>query len=286
MKKINLSIYVTVFIATIFAFGCQPEPVTPPTPTPNTTVCRSIYSTLYSATGAYQGRDTILFDAQNKYLGRRLGIALITDYVYDAQNRVISVKGLSSGSTQEHKYMYDANNRRSQDDIYSNGFKGVTLLYQYDASNRVSRTTRGLYGSGGTISGRDTTNFTYTGSNLRPARIDFRGGHYTYSYDANGNKTSEMRYDAQGLIATFTYTFDNKKNPAKSYSFGATLFPGDEILDTNNQLSRTENDYDTQGNITNTSTSNIGTFEYNSNDYPSKLTRSDGTYAVFTYQCP
>ncbi len=277
-----------VFSCIVFTFSCQKEEQRPPTPPVTNPVCTMQYADYHYTSGAFAGRDTLFFDAQNKYLGRRFGNQYIRDYAYDAQNRLMSFKVTDGNppSTRENRYTYNSNNLRIQDDWYSNGFKLSIVLYEYDASNRVARTTRALY-NGSTVTGRDTTTYVYAGAFNRPASLRYTGGARTdYTYDSNGNQTGEYRYAANGLPSgSFTYTFDNKKNPLKYLSFGNTIFPSKELLDPNNPISKTTTNYNQQGIVQSTSTYSYGVYEYNAQDYPSKLTAVDGSYWIYNYQC-
>jgi RHS repeat-associated protein len=179
-------------------------------------------------------------DAEGHTLQQTYGNNIVTQQVFDTNNgRLKNIYAGAGNSVQNltftyddvgsllgrsdtnqklgENFTYDALRRLSTSTVNSSGAGIVTQTYEYDSIGNITfRSDKGTYTSGSL--------------NARPHAIDnialAGGGTRYYNYDANGNLTGEVQYDAaNNLVAakgrTTSYTSFNM--PATISAAGASL---------------------------------------------------------------
>ncbi len=177
-------------------------------------------------------------------------------FTYDNANRVTAIDSLKTagGNIRSYRYAYDPNGRRTQmtvdgTDVSTYGYDDLGQLIQvtdkrgsfnfiYDeAGNRIQMVADSVYGS-------ISTDYTYDAANQL-----LTAGANTYTYDANGNRTSKTTvsgtvyyaYDYCNMLTgitkpdgsvTYTYDGDARKVSRNSTVSGASyfLFDGDTAI--------------------------------------------------------
>ena len=203
---------------------------------------------------------------------------IATTYNYNTDNNLISIT--SSGGVFEITYNADS---RISAVSHNDGTEPLTATYEYNADG-LPETAITDTGSGGGIT---TTTYFFTNNKLTKKEnvmTDGLGntvkGIVTYTY--LGDNIIKTVYDGYvngslSFSTTYTYEYDNKKNPLYDLNIQYTVVGTVE----NFALFASKNNY------TSMSASTGGTvtqsFEYNTNNYPSKITYADGSYATATY---
>lgn len=159
----------------------------------------------------------LAYDSLNRVISRTDGEGYVTQFIYDAVgNQIQTRQALDKAGTQfevTHTY-FDGVNR----EIASVTAQGYLTTYAYDAAgNRLSQTqydqpvtatsgsTPPQPASGDT--GR-TTLFAYDADNRLVQQTDALGAVTTYTYDAQGNRTSMTEAAGTAAARTTTYTYD------------------------------------------------------------------------------
>jgi RHS repeat-associated protein len=209
----------------------------------------------YDATGNQANRTTYVNGSQTPFS--------TTQYVYDAKNRLTSIKDSITGT---FAFAYDAMDRRTSL-AYPNG---ATTSYAYDNAYRL---TAMVTKSGGAVV--DAWSYQYDAVGNRLSKTDMNGTLESYQYDAvdrltkasYGDGTSEsFTYDAVGNRLTRT----DERGLTTTYSY-----------DIANQLLKAGTDtftYDNNGNLLTKSTSSgTTTLAYNARNLPLTVAAPDGT---------
>lgn len=163
----------------------------------------------------------------------------ITQYAYDALNRMVRVIDPSGGVT---TYTYDAVGNQTAI-VRPNG---ATTAFTYDSRNRLTGEVH-KDGGGATLAG-----FTYTldpvGNRTRVQHAD--GSRVEYDYDATSKVTAERHFDASGaLTGSIGYSYDAVGNlVSRTGSLGTATY----TYNANNQLTAGDGltyAYDAAGNL-------------------------------------
>ena len=225
------------------------------------------------------------------------------DFSYDGNGRVTTQAGKDAAgvSTQRVDLIYGSNNKIFQIKSYNSaGEQTSQTTQEYDSDGRCTRKSS-LSFTAGVSSASGYTVIEYSGSSKYPTRAIYTPQPTgmrtitTFTYDANGNMTESVRFDApiggQSIQRyRYQYTYDNKKLVALNlagyarvgYDSGANE---NFIANKNNRTLETQISYDVLGNETNRSVSSY-VYEYNSDGYPTKrtYTPSSGANVIDTYE--
>ena len=220
---------------------------------------------------------------------------------YNSNHQVIKIASYDSLGNYLDSYteITYANGKISELKNYDSGTYDSKIVYHY-ASNGIADSAYQWSDEGNGLELQGTFFLTYTGDNL--TKIEsikyFVGqavvvGKIEYVYDA-GNATSMSTYELNlstlslKLTSTATYEYDSKKSPYRGIGID-NLFIAEEIgfMSVNNPTKETVKDKD--GN-TMQDESYTYSYEYNDNDYPTKVTdvtfdNSETNVTVLTYDC-
>ena len=154
------------------------------------------FNALHETTDALNGVTTYAYDTLGHLTEVTAPNGATTTYDYDGLGNLLREQGPDRGLI---TYRYDAaGNRTAMTDA-----RGITLQYEYDALNRLTA-----------IITPDTTqdiHFTYdqgTQGVGRLSRMEDESGTTEYTYDAQGNRTGETLYYAEGGQSTWGYHYD------------------------------------------------------------------------------
>jgi RHS repeat-associated protein len=202
-------------------------------------------------------------------------------YTYDLAGRLTSVDntGTPNAPTVVLGYTYDAvNNKLSTTDTVNGQLKG-TENYTYDALNRITRITQ----SGNGVSDK-RVDLTYDAASQRTsiARYsDLLGtqsvANTDYSYDLEGKLTRLTHQHNSTTYADYQWTFDAADRIAQFISPDGT---SNYNYDSRDQLTSTDNSYQTDENYTYDANGNRTNAGYQTGQNNRLL--SDGTYS-YTY---
>lgn len=204
---------------------------------------------------------------------------LISTHTYDASNRMITFARTSNPSNPARSYTFTYNTNGSLAEY----FESIGLnkgKYTYNADGTVA-TQKEYNVSGATETLVNTYTYTYVAGVVManyvyaPTGNGFRD---EYKYDGNGNLIEDKVYSnttpanpAGTYSVTITYgNYDAQNNPNSSYP-SAFIFPGSAK---NNFRSFS---YSTGG-------SNIYTYEYNADGYPTKRTTAGADVVAYEYK--
>lgn len=115
----------------------------------------------------------------------------MTEYVYDAGNKIREINEWIEGKLYVKSYAYDENNRL----IYSRDYEKENS-YQYDREGNLTAKTEHLPG------GNYTTTYAYDGKNRMSETTDSDGITTAYAYRYDGLRTSKT---VGGITTFFTY---------------------------------------------------------------------------------
>jgi RHS repeat-associated protein len=187
-----------------------------------------------------------------------------TQYVYDAKNRLTSIKDSVVGT---FGFNYDAMDRRTSL-AYPNG---VTTSYAYDNAYRL--TAIAAKDALGNVA--DAWSYQYDATGNRTSKTDMNGAIEVYAYD-NVYRLTKAAY-GDGTAESFTYdpagnrlTRTDQSGTTATYSY-----------DLANQLLKAGSDtftYDANGNmLTKVTSAGTTTLTYNPRNLPTTVAAPDGT---------
>lgn len=207
----------------------------------------------------------------------------VTTYAFDALNRLVSVTVQSSGVTQyeyfrnsllkrvlypnlsESRYTYDAANRMTLADNRQGPASVSSFTYTYD---RNSNRTQQIEVNGGAS---ETTDYHFDTAD-RLTGVDYPDKITVYTYDAVGNRLSEVDRDLGGtLLLSKTFSYDNRNRVTRV----TNLVDGSASVDYT---------YDANGNQTSrTQTGVVTDFLYDSRDQLVELDRGGSLVGRYLY---
>lgn len=236
----------------------------------------------------------------------------VTTNTYDALNRVLTANTVCEDTSKNVSKSYTYDNMGRVTHKVSNG---VETSYEYDALGRIYRewgpNFKGYFYEG--ISSYveeqlvgeahlllySTTNYEYDGE-MRVVKVKESGNETaTYTYDANGNKASEIL--ANGVVSTYTYNGCNKvtnlvtksgDSAISSYEYSYYLDGSDacKVRNESGIIETTNYEYDGLKRLTEESVSNgttMDTYAYEYDDYGNRskmtATGSEEYTTVYDY---
>ncbi len=168
-------------------------------------------------------------------------------FVYDSDERLLSVSG-PNGTTES--YAYDQNSNRTK---YTDR-RGLVANYSYDVMNRLAQAA---YSDA-------TVQYTYDPAGRLLGIQDSTDGSFSFKYDARGRLTQQS--EPTGVV---------------EYTRDALGRIGAEQVVGQNAIHYT---YDAAGNLTGIATNGASvTYQYDTRNEVSKLTRSNGVTSTMTY---
>ncbi|MEZ4803665.1 MAG: hypothetical protein R2797_12910 [Gelidibacter sp.] len=202
-----------------------------------------------------------------------------TTYTYDNNNRATGFSSVYSNPLNDYAATYTYNSSGQLSEAFydvqspSDDFKSV---YFYNVSGQVTKIETYLVVDGVetydskseadySVPGKVSVYQTYAG-NAPYLSVE-------YYLDANGNTTSQLSYDTNGLLIVTTENSDFDDKHISSLSVPNTGFV------------RNVNNYRTVTVTPTGGTPNVGTFtyEYNNDDYPTKRTSNTGSVVTYEY---
>ena len=160
------------------------------------------------------------------------------NYIYDDADRVTNItNNFGNDQSESFDYAYDANSNRTNEVKKANGQTFRTLDYQYDTLDRLSQVK------------------TSTPNGGNPAIVS----QIDYTYDAVGNRKTEIGTDQNGVSVNRTATFDDLNQLTRLSSGSLT-----EVFE-----------YDANGNLTTHKQNNAEVVRYEY-DGRNQLTKYEG----------
>lgn len=238
MKKFNYFVYALALTGAVFMTSCGDDD------DDDSKETMKLVSAVVSIDGSYRDSTTFTYNTN--------GVLTKTE------DYVINVTTKMTGSCE-----YEYKNDRLITGTYYD-WEGSTKTpdgkdsISYDSNNRPEKLYDFNYSNGKFVLSKYTTTISYNSSNL-PIK-------YTYNADENkaleytdNNITKVLSYYENIVSTIVSYTYDTKKNPYK----GNPNFMGEfSFYTTNNCLS-----------MTGSEESQKYTYEYNSDGYPTKITK-------------
>lgn len=270
--KIVLLILVTISLST---WSCKKDPkgdTTDPNPTNQTCYFTKVdYGDSYM-TATYNSTHQLTKIQEYDSLGN--ADSYYTTFTY-ANGKITIIEGIDNGTVSDKfEFYYGANTTPDSLIMYSD--------------------------NGGTMERQAAYALTFSGNQLVKAEliisymgfdIVYQKSEFTYT---NGNMTMEKNYEfdfttlSMALTGSSEYSYDNKKNPYYGIGLDYLVFFDSGIFGSqNNAISYT--DKDDTGTI-DQSNSTTSTIEYNTNNYPTKITKtsldnSSTDVETYTYDC-
>lgn len=249
---------------------------------------------------ALNNQTTYSYDANDNMLTETNAFGKVTTYTYDQFDNRTSVTD-ALGNRTEMTYnakgqvltIKDARNNTVATNTYDTG---GNLLTTTDANGNVTTNTYSAY-TGQLTTTKDALNnvttFEYFGSYVKK-EIDAQGNETSFTYDQNGNRSSQTvkRTNAQGQIETITtnFEYDNlnrlTKNTSADGSFTQTEYNelGQQKASIDQAGNRTESEYDSLGRLIKT-TYPDGRFEESTfDDEGRRLTGKDRAGRITNYE--
>ena len=148
------------------------------------------------------------------------GAPLAVQFSYGADGKVDQVSQVLDGATQSTQYQYDSQGNL----ILSRDADGDTVTRTYDAADQIlTETTYNVADPNGSaaLQGGMTTRYVYDADERLRFAISPVGSVTEYTYDSQGNRTSEMvftdtQYDVSGLSTTAAPTLSQMTTWASS----------------------------------------------------------------------
>ncbi|MGL5406011.1 MAG: DNRLRE domain-containing protein [Propionibacteriaceae bacterium] len=160
------------------------------------------------------------YDSNNRVVSLARPDGTITNYSYDPMGRVIGLTNIAADGVAISKYVYEF-------DSAGQIIREIETLPSPTPGSKPITVTRDLnYDNAGRLSGYREQNDLIM-LLLRSAGSDT----VTYTYDANGNKTSTVEVDAHGVQldrTVFTYDASNKLTHTDSTTTGVTTYSYNE----------------------------------------------------------
>jgi RHS repeat-associated protein len=197
----------------------------------------------------------------------------VTQYIYDALNRITDVTDPSGGIT---RYTYDAVGNQTSI-VRPNG---TTTTLSYNNRNRVTAITH--RNTVGTTLASEVYTLDAAGNRTGESHAD--GSRVEYSYDTTGKVTSERHFDAGNIITqSVNYTYDAVGNlVGRTGTLGTASF----TYNANNQLVSGDGityAYDDAGNLLSETDSTSGVTRYTHDARGRLVTFQPPTGAPTTY---
>lgn len=201
-----------------------------------------------------------------------------TTYTYDSNNRATGFSAVFSNPVNNYTTTYTYNSSGQVTEAYydTETATDTKLVYFYNNSGQIIKVETYLV-SGGIETYDSKLEANYSTAGKVSVHETSAGGtpylNVEYYLDANGNIESQLSYDtSEILIVTSEYSNFDTKNAA-NLSLPKTAF------------ARNVNNY---GSVTITSsgsspTMGTYTYEYNSDDYPTKRTSNTGSVVTYEY---
>jgi len=190
-----------------------------------------------------------------------------TVYKYDGSNRLTEY--YNNYSKNDEKFIYDANDRLIEADYYLNGLQRSKFTLSYATSSPIVHTV--LYTNGIAVTSSDAT-LTLNSNGQVVKNDEGNNNYYLLAYDNNGNVLTSTNYSSLSLTtprAIFAYTFGSKKNPLSDAKGHFQILFVTPLYFVNDLTSTTTTDNSVSPAYV---ASNYNTFEYNSDNFPTKET--------------
>ncbi|MBN1930451.1 MAG: PASTA domain-containing protein, partial [Desulfobacterales bacterium] len=172
--------------------------------------------------------------------------AVVTSYVYDANNNLIS-QTKPNGSITE--FTYSAKDELLTKTIDAGGLN-LSTIYTYDSAGRVLTVTDPIgnvvtntYDSNGNLTSRtdrlgNVTTYNYNAQGLVSRKTDPLGNYVEYTYNPLGNKIREEMFSMGGIsLRLMEFTYDNNGNKLKETLYvtkNGTSIPLTTVYEYNN----------------------------------------------------
>ena len=199
-----------------------------------------------------------------------------TVYTYDAGGRLTSTFNSATGITTSYTYKPNTNDISQETVSASSGASVATYSYSYRADGLKTGETDTAYNSDGTVNDTRTLSWQYDGLDrvTQETSSDTAGTaalNYTdsYQYDLNSNRTTETIENGSGTVTdtiTSTYNANGELTQAVDANTGTTVYTYDNNgsqIETQHTPSggtspdtTTTNEYDLQGQMAGTQTTN------------------------------
>lgn len=256
----------------------------------------------------------LAYDANGNLTSVTDSAGKVTTYTYDKNNRVNEV---AEGTSNKIDYVNDNNGKPTSVTVTA-GTTTVATGFTLDSKNEVTTLSRNgadqakfIYDEQGNVISVSRSNGTYTSyeyddaNRLKSVKNYNNTGSlldsYSYTYDANGNRTSVItgsgtilyQYDALDQLTqetlldgtTISYQYDAVGNRTKkTVTQGSTSTTTNYTFDVANELTAVNGQaytYDANGNLT---SNGSNTYIYDVENHLIQVKKSDGTsLATFTY---
>lgn len=202
-----------------------------------------------------------------------------TTYSYDSNNRATGFSVVFSDPTGNYSGSYSYNDSGQLAEVFydaASTTEDSKSIYFYNTNGQIIKIE--TYAVSGGVATLQSTSEADYGTNGKVSVYDAPSGgssYLTVEYflDADGNTTRQQSYDPAGILIVTTENSDFDDKHASSLSLPQTGFV------------RNVNNY---GTVTVTPTGgspNVGTYtyEYNSDDYPTKRTTNTGSVVTYEY---
>jgi YD repeat-containing protein len=313
MKTKNLLPFCTLAILIVLGSGCTPTPTPDPLPTPNNTLT----GCFITATKNAQGRISTGFEYNGQhrltkiisYDGQTGNQYAIYNIEYNTIGKIVNTYDSYSQAptAYNNRVSYDTNNNPTLIESISTATNLVEfkVVMTYDANNRLIKKEHYRLNAA-VLALSQTVVLRYTTDAYRPTQVDvsfvtspMTTLKYIYTYDANHNLLSSVKYKSATATTPYTehfYTYDSKNTQKKALAAYMGLLSGYEEnyhnfqWNSNNIVTEIIKQYSSiDGTLMMTDNYNYAHI-FNSRDYPISTTTTvspvaPGTLNTYEYIC-
>ncbi|WP_108424443.1 hypothetical protein [Flagellimonas amoyensis] len=211
-------------------------------------------------------------------LSKRITDSETLSYTYDSNNRATGYSSENPVGENNYSvtYRYNSSGQMVEANYTTTSGTYTKIVYLHNNNGQLTQIETYMVTAGvATLESKSEADYSTTGK-VSVYRTTLSGTPYLnteYYLDPNGNITSQLSYDASGLliVTSVSSNFDDKKTASASLP--------DE------SFARNKNNYGTVAVTPTGGSSNISNFmyEYNDDGYPTKRTSNVGSIVTYEY---